>query len=42
MMAIRKRGTFMKDEKSYYSIGEAAKAAGMTEETLRHYDRVGW
>ena len=31
----------MKDEKSYYSIGEAAKAAGMTEETLRHYDRVG-
>lgn len=41
MMAYGKRGTFMKDEKSYYSIGEAAKAAGMTEETLRHYDRVG-
>lgn len=31
----------MKEAKSYYSIGEAAKAAGMTEETLRHYDRVG-
>ena len=28
----------MKEAKSYYSIGEAAKAAGMTEETLRHYD----
>lgn len=27
--------------KKYYSIGEAAKAAHMTTETLRHYDRIG-
>lgn len=26
--------------KSYYSISEAAKQAGMTNETLRHYDRI--
>lgn len=25
----------------YFSIGEAAKAAGTTSETLRHYDRIG-
>lgn len=25
----------------YYSIGETAKLAGMTIETLRHYDRIG-
>ena len=25
----------------YFSIGEAAKAAQMTSETLRHYDRIG-
>ena len=24
-----------------YSISEAAKMAGMTAETLRHYDRIG-
>lgn len=24
-----------------YSVGEAAKAAHMTSETLRHYDRIG-
>lgn len=27
--------------KKYFSIGEAAKAAHMTSETLRHYDRIG-
>lgn len=27
--------------KQYYSIGDAAKAARMTRETLRHYDRIG-
>lgn len=27
--------------KKYFSIGEAAKAAKMTSETLRHYDRIG-
>lgn len=27
--------------KNYFSISEAAKMAGMTSETLRHYDRIG-
>ena len=27
--------------KNYFSIGEAAKAAHTTSETLRHYDRIG-
>lgn len=27
--------------KKYFSVGEAAKAANMTSETLRHYDRIG-
>ncbi|MBN1047024.1 MerR family transcriptional regulator [Clostridium botulinum] len=27
--------------KNYFSVGEAAKAVGMTSETLRHYDRIG-
>lgn len=27
--------------KEFFSISEAAKAAGMTAETLRHYDRIG-
>ena len=27
--------------KKYFSIGEAAKKAGVTDETLRHYDRIG-
>lgn len=27
--------------KKYFSIGEAAKAAHTTSETLRHYDRIG-
>ena len=27
--------------KKFFSIGEAAKLAGMTAETLRHYDRIG-
>ncbi|HIW73768.1 MAG TPA: MerR family transcriptional regulator [Firmicutes bacterium] len=27
--------------KEYFTVGEAAKAAGMTAETLRHYDRIG-
>lgn len=27
--------------KKFFSIGEAAKKAGMTSETLRHYDRIG-
>lgn len=27
--------------KNYFSIGEAAKAAHTTNETLRHYDRIG-
>lgn len=27
--------------KKFFSIGEAAKLAGMTTETLRHYDRIG-
>ena len=27
--------------KKYFSVGEAAKAAQMTSETLRHYDRIG-
>lgn len=27
--------------KKYFSIGAAAKAAGVTAETLRHYDRIG-
>lgn len=27
--------------KKFYSIGETAKLAGMTIETLRHYDRIG-
>ena len=27
--------------KNYFSIGEAAKAANTTKETLRHYDRIG-
>ena len=27
--------------KKYFSIGEAAKAAHTTAETLRHYDRIG-
>ena len=31
----------MKKMKQYFSIGEAAKAAHMTSETLRHYDRIG-
>ena len=26
---------------NYFSIGEAAKAAHSTTETLRHYDRIG-
>ena len=25
----------------YFSVGEAAQAARMTRETLRHYDRIG-
>ena len=28
-------------EKKYFSVGEAAKMAQMTSETLRHYDRIG-
>lgn len=28
-------------EKNKYSIGAAAKLVGLTEETLRHYDRIG-
>lgn len=31
----------MKKLKNYFSIGEAAKAANTTSETLRHYDRIG-
>ena len=27
--------------KKYFSVGEAAKAAHMTSEALRHYDRIG-
>lgn len=27
--------------KKFFSVGEAAKAVGMTAETLRHYDRIG-
>lgn len=27
--------------KEFFSVGEAAKKAGMTGETLRHYDRIG-
>lgn len=27
--------------KTYFSVGEAAKAVKMTSETLRHYDRIG-
>ena len=27
--------------KEYFSVGEAAKAAHMTSEALRHYDRIG-
>lgn len=27
--------------KKIFSVGEAAKLAGMTAETLRHYDRIG-
>lgn len=27
--------------KQYFSVGEAAKAAHVTSETLRHYDRIG-
>ena len=27
--------------KKYFSVGEAAKAARTTSETLRHYDRIG-
>lgn len=27
--------------KNYFSVGDAAKAAHMTKETLRHYDRIG-
>lgn len=27
--------------KKYFSVGEAAKAAHTTSETLRHYDRIG-
>lgn len=27
--------------KKYFTVGEAAKAAGITSETLRHYDRIG-
>ena len=27
--------------KKYFSVGEAAKAAHTTAETLRHYDRIG-
>ena len=27
--------------KSYFSVGEAARAVHMTSETLRHYDRIG-
>lgn len=29
------------DTQKFYSIGEAAKIAGTTIETLRHYDRIG-
>lgn len=31
----------MQKLKKYFTVGEAAKAAGMTAETLRHYDRIG-
>lgn len=31
----------IKKMKKIFSIGEAAKEAGMTSETLRHYDRIG-
>ncbi len=31
----------MRSLKEYFSIGEAAKAAHTTSETLRHYDRIG-
>ena len=27
--------------KKFFSVGEAAQAAHMTSETLRHYDRIG-
>lgn len=31
----------MIDIKNYFSVGEAAKFANVTSETLRHYDRIG-
>jgi len=35
------RGLRKKMKKNKYSIGAAAKLVGLTEETLRHYDRIG-
>ena len=41
MCNTKVKGWFLKDMKKYFSVGEAAKAAHTTAETLRHYDRIG-
>lgn len=40
-MLHKSQGGYPYRMKDFFSIGEAAKAAGTTAETLRHYDRIG-
>ena len=40
-MQHKGQGVILQTVKKYFSIGEAAKAAHTTAETLRHYDRIG-
>ena len=40
-MQHKGQGVIFQTMKKYFSIGEAAKAAHTTAETLRHYDRIG-
>lgn len=40
-MQHKGQGVIFTTMKKYFSIGEAAKAAHTTAETLRHYDRIG-
>lgn len=40
-MLHKSQGGYPYRMKDFFSIGETAKAAGTTAETLRHYDRIG-
>lgn len=40
-MLHKGQGVIFATVKKYFSVGEAAKAANTTAETLRHYDRIG-